>query len=201
MSRGVDPAESAATTVPLLSSLVAAGLMAGLLFSSAPASAQSPEPEPVFEDGQYPDLLDGTLSAEGDLEDDEAPRSAHFRFPTSLGPWLAFKEAVQESTGITFGGSYGVLWQNYQDSFLGEENSVGGKFAMNFSKDLLFRGMPNALTFDMAVEARHAIGTDQPPLWAGLAAGSATATAATWGEFDLGITQAYIRQNLLDGRI
>ncbi len=40
------------------------------------------------------------------------------------------------------------------------------------------------------------MGTDNPPLQAGVAAGSIMPTAATWGDFDLGITQAYIRQNL-----
>lgn len=173
-----------------------------LLLDASGAQAQEPEPEPAaYAAEKYPDRLDGTLSAEGDLEEDNATRVGHLRFPTTLGPWLRFKDAVNEVTGITFGGSYGILWQNYQESLLGEDNAVGGKFTMNFSKDLLFRGLPNALTFDMAVEARHPLGTDQPPLWSGFSAGSITATAATWGEFDLGITQAYLRQNLLDGRI
>lgn len=203
--------EKARTSMPAdttrrSAAVAAAVLLAGWMFTVFPAAAQTVEADP--DDAieaptaeQYPDRLDGTLSAEGDLEEDEAPRSAHFRFPTSLGPWLAFKAAVEEATGISFGGSYGVLWQNYQESVLGEDNAVGGKFTMNFSREMLFRGTPDALIFDMAVEARHPIGTDQPPLWAGLSAGSITATAATWGEFDLGITQAYIRQNLLDGRI
>ena len=182
---------------------LALALLGGtILFDVRAGFAQEAEPEPAaYAEERFPDRLDGTLSAEGDLEEDNAPRASHFRFPTSLGPWLQFKEAVHDVTGITFGGSYGVLWQNYQESLLGEDNAVGGKFTMNFSKDLLFRGLPNALTFDMAVEARHPLGTDQPPLWAGFSAGSITATAATWGEFDLGITQAYLRQNLLDGRI
>jgi len=181
---------------------VALAILCFCIWSGSEAMAQAPEPEPAaYAEEKYPDRLDGTLSAEGDLEADEAPKTGHFRFPTSLRPWLEFKDAVNNATGITFGGSYGILWQNYQESLMGEENAVGGKFTMNFSKDLLFRGLPNALTFDMAVEARHPLGTDQPPLWAGFSAGSITATAATWGEFDLGITQAYLRQNLLDGRI
>jgi len=196
----MDAARTRTASVAFLAGLVVA--FSPLVGSPASAQVAEPEPEPAaYAEEAYPDRQDGTLSAEGDLEEDNAPRASHFRFPTSLGPWLQFKEAVNDVTGITFGGSYGVLWQNYQESLLGEENAVGGKFTMNFSKDLLFRGLPNALTFDMAVEARHPIGTDQPPLWAGLSAGSITATAATWGEFDLGITQAYIRQNLLDGRI
>jgi porin len=38
-------------------------------------------------------------------------------------------------------------------------------------------------------------------LWAGIGAGSIIPTAATWGEFDLGITQAYIRQSLLQNSV
>ena len=206
MRRGHEAARTLACIVGGRRSVAVAGaaLLGGWVYAALPAEAQTVEADddaivaPTEE--AYPDRLDGTLSAEGDLEEDEAPRIAHFRFPTSLGPWLAFKEAVQGATGINFGGSYGVLWQNYQESLSGEENAVGGKFTMNFSKDLLFRETPNALIFDMAVEARHPIGTNEPPLWAGLQAGSITATAATWGEFDLGITQAYIRQNLDDNR-
>ena len=182
----------------------ALALGAAILAFALPALAQEAEPEPepaAYADEKYPDRLDGTLSAEGDLEADNNPVGGHFRLPTTLAPWLRFKEAVNEATGITFGGSYGVLWQNYQNGLSDDDNAVGGKFTMNFSRDMLFRELPSALTFDMAVEARHPIGTDQPPLWAGFSAGSITATAATWGEFDLGITQAYIRQNLLDGRI
>jgi porin len=167
----------------------------------AQTAAPPVEEAPASESEAYPDLQLGTLSAEGELDADEAPKVTPFRFPTLLGPWMEFKETIRQATGISFGGSYGVLWQNYEESFLGEDNSVGGKFAFNFSKDILFSGAPNALVFDMAVEARHPLGTDQPPLWAGLSAGSITATAATWGEFDLGITQAYIRQDLFDGRV
>ena len=39
-----------------------------------------------------------------------------------------------------------------------------------------------------------------PPLQAGIGAGSIVPTAATYGQFDLGITQAYIRQNLDNNR-
>src|SRR5579871_6194912 len=36
----------------------------------------------------YPDLLDGTLSAGGDLLDDETPQRGFFRAPTMLDPWF-----------------------------------------------------------------------------------------------------------------
>ncbi len=53
---------------------------------------------------------------------------------------------------------------------------------------------------DVVVEDRGPIGTDNPPLQAGILAGSIVPTAATWGDFNLGITQLYIRQNLFDNR-
>ncbi|MDT1064635.1 carbohydrate porin [Paracoccus sp. CPCC 101403] len=148
----------------------------------------------------YPDLLDGTLSAGGDLADDAIPKRGFFRFETNLGPWFQFKKNLQEEYGLTIGGSYGILWQNYSSTLGGEENSAGHKFTLNISADILNRGAPDALTFDMAIEDRRQLGSDLSPLWAGFQTGSATATAATWGDFDLGITQAYIRQNLMGGR-
>lgn len=50
------------------------------------------------------------------------------------------------------------------------------------------------------IEARRPLGTDDPPLQAGIRAGSVVPTAATWGEFDLGFTQFYLRHNLFDNR-
>ena len=170
-----------------------------MFLASADLSAQTVSADQEF-DEKYPDLLDGTLSASGELEEEETPGSGLFRFPTLLDPWFTYKAMLRDRYGFSIGGSYGVLWQNYSESLIGEENAVGGKFTLNTSLDLLNRGMPNALTFDMAVEDRRPLGTDQPPLIGGLQAGSLTATAATWGEFDLGITQAYIRQNLFDNR-
>ena len=173
---------------------IASGAAAG------PVSSQNIQAASSEESSQYPDLLDGTLSVEGDLEADAIPKASWFRFPTTLTPWLDFKQNLQQNYGVTIGGSYGVLWQNYSQSFVGEENAVGSKFTLNIAAQILNRGQPDALSFDMAIEDRRPLGTEEPPLWAGLQAGSITATAATWGEFDLGITQAYLRQNLFDGR-
>ena len=52
----------------------------------------------------------------------------------------------------------------------------------------------------MAVEDRRPFGNDLAPLHAGLSTGSMVPTAATYGQFDLGISQAYIRQNLFDNQ-
>ena len=112
----------------------------------------------------FPDLLDGTLSAGGDLDEDERPQSGFFRRPTAMDPWFAWKTQFRQDYGLNIGGSMTVLWQNYSSSRIGEYNAVGGKFTLNLSYDLLNRGNPNALSFDM------------------------------------GITQAFIRQNLDDNR-
>ncbi|KXU82545.1 hypothetical protein CI15_34055 [Paraburkholderia monticola] len=148
----------------------------------------------------YPDLLDGTLSAGGDLLDDETPQRGFFRAPTMLDPWFAWKRELREKYGFSFGGSWMVLWQNYSSSPIDQFNAVGSKLTLNFSYDLLNRNQPNALAIDMAVEDRRALGTNLPPLQAGLGAGSAVPTAATYGQFDMGITQLYVRQNLFENR-
>jgi porin len=161
-----------------------------------PDCASLPPAAPVSADSKPPDILDGTLSAGGGLQDDEAPRTSFFRRPTSLDRWFAWKRQLQENHGLNFGGSWGVLWQNYTNSAIAQPNSVGSKFTFNWSYDLFNRRKPSAFSFDMAIEDRRPLGTELPPLQAGIGAGSIVPTAATWGMFDLGITQAYIRQNL-----
>ena len=149
----------------------------------------------------HPDLLDGSLSVGGDLAEDNAAHSSFFRRPTSLEPWFAWKNTLREDHGLTIGGSWGLLWQNYSSSLIDQNNAVGSKFTFNLSYALTNRGAPDALTFDMAIEDRRAVGTDLPPLQAGFGAGSIIPTAATWGQFDLGITQAYLRQSLLGNSV
>lgn len=149
----------------------------------------------------YPILLDGTLSGQGDLEQDAALHSGRFRLPGIMEPWESFKTDIRDRTGIVFGGSWGVLYQNYSDVPAGAaSDSVGQKFTLNLSKQIYRAGTPDAMTLDVVVEDRGPMGTDLPPLQAGLATGSIVPTAATWGDFNLGITQAYIRQNLAGNR-
>jgi carbohydrate-selective porin OprB len=180
-------------------------LAAAALATGTAAQGQTYETPSDPDEGQYPLLLDGTLSADGDLKEDNAPHSGLFRFPSLMDPWDGFKAKVHERTGITFGGSWGVLYQNYSEvpSFNpnAQRDAVGQKFTLNFSRDMLRRGTPEALAFDLVIEDRGPMGTDQPPLQAGIAAGSIVPTAATWGDFDLGITQAYIRQNLWGNKV
>lgn len=176
---------------------VAAGLAA---IAAGPALAQEARASP---DGNpdYPTLLDGTLGGQGDLEEDEALHSGWLRFPGIMDPWDNFKADVQAKTGINFGGSWGVLYQNYSDVPPGaQRDSVGQKFTLNFSREMYRAGTPDALSLDVVVEDRGPMGTDLAPLQAGLATGSIVPTAATWGDFDLGITQAYIRQNFFENR-
>ncbi|MEY2884627.1 MAG: hypothetical protein RL490_2351, partial [Pseudomonadota bacterium] len=143
---------------------------------AAPVLAQAaPDTKPVArdaasellepEDGteQFPQLLMGTLGVEGDLIEDRAPRTTVSNATPALSPWMTWKAGVQARTGITFGGSYGVLWQSFSNSRFGEDNSVGHKFTLNLSKALLNAGKPNALTFDIALEDRRPLGTDLPP--------------------------------------
>jgi porin len=141
-----------------------------------------------------PDLLDGTLSALGDLEEDDSPHTSRFR--TALENWFAWKQKLQKEHGFSFSVSWGVLWQNYTNSRIAQPNAVGSKVTINLAYDLFRHNKPNAFSVDMAVEDRRALGTAQPPLQAGIGAGSIVPTAATWGQFDIGITQLYVRQSL-----
>jgi carbohydrate-selective porin OprB len=185
--------------------LLRAALLGSIAFA-LPASAQEAPvgpPAPVLTDADQglPDLLAGTLSVQGDLEDDETPRTTITNAQPALPPWFAFKRRFEERTGINFGGSYGVLVQSYSNTLTGEDVAFGHKFTFNASAALLNRGKPNALTFDIAIEDRRPLGTDFAPLQAGILAGSGVPTAATWGDFSLGITQAYIRQTVAGGKL
>ena len=172
---------------------------AGQAQASEPPVTDHDVLDTLFENGDHPDLLDGTLSVEGDMIDDALSRS-RFQRQLLLGPWFAFKKNLEEQTGLRIGGSYGVLWQNYSTSLIGVDDAVGSKFTLNLSYDVLNRGRPDALTFDMAVEDRRPLGTPLAPLQAGLATGSAVPTVGTWGDFSIGVTQAYFRQSLFDNR-
>ncbi len=163
----------------------------------APQSTATPtaSPSPDAEENAKPDLLDGSLSAKGELEEDEATAEQ-----SPLPPLAAAKQRFQERSGITFGGSFGVLWQGYSSTIVGQGQANGGKFAFDLNAPIANQGKPNNLTFDMAVEARGPLGTDFAPLQSGILAGSGVPTAATWGNFDIGITQAYLRQSLAGNR-
>jgi porin len=160
-----------------------------------PDDAPAPDPEAL-----YPELLENTLSVEGDIADTDAPRASWLRRDSSLDSWFAWKQRLQQRSGFTFGGSWGLLYQHYSSALRGDRDAIGSKFTLNLSQDILNRGKPNALSFDMAIEDRRPLFTDQPPLQAGILAGSGIPTAATWGRFDLGVTQAYIRQNFGNNR-
>ena len=151
-------------------------------------------------ESNHPSLLDNTMSANGDLLEGDLPQSGHLRLPTMMDPWFAWKRAFQQDTGLSIGGSYQLLGQNYSSSLINQNKAVGSKLTINFSYALLNAGRPDALAFDMAVEDRRPFGNDLAPLHAGLSTGSMVPTAATYGEFDLGISQAYIRQNLFDNQ-
>jgi porin len=145
-----------------------------------------------------PDLLDGTLSGLGDQEEDDSPKSSWFRFPTPLQPWLDFKQQLLQNYELMIGGSEGILGQDYSSSLTNDHNSVGQKFTLNLGQQLLWQGTPQALWIEAVIEDRGPVGTEFAPLQAGLRTGSSTATAPTYGDFALGVTQLYLRQSLFD---
>ena len=192
-------------------SLRLAGVCAlGLGFAPALAFAQYAPPPPeqpkVIDLGSMtdppPDLLDGTLSGLGDELDNENTEengSSWLRFASPMQPWLDFKQNVLlQQYGLMIGGSEGNPRAGYSNSLTNDHGAVGQKFTLNAAQQLLWKGTPEALWIDMVVEDRGPVGTEFAPLQAGLRTGSSTATAPTWGEFNLGVTQLYLRQNLFD---
>ena len=205
--------------MPIIAALLrpTAGLIlaaATPLAAQVPLPADPPDVPASADDGDgllHPDLLETTLSVEGDLADDTTPRSTSLApsAAPALQPWFAWKQRFEERTGINFGGSYGILYQHYTNSRVlplpgggtleTPSDAVSHKFTLNASVALANRGAPNALSFDIAIEDRRPF-TDFAPLQAGVLAGSGLPTAATWGDFDIGITQAYIRQTVAGGK-
>lgn len=168
----------------------AAALASLLAFTSLPTTAAA----------EYPDLQHGTMGVVGDLKDDAAAHDSFLRRPSMLQPWFEWKSNLRREQGFSIGGGWGVLWQKYSDSNINQSSSVGSKFGLNLSYDLINRNRPDALSFDMAIEDRRPLGFGLAPLQASLGTGSIVPTAATWGDFSLGITQAYVRQSLDDNR-
>jgi porin len=138
-----------------------------LAFSQSAGGSSKNAAQGGSDAGAHPDLLDGSLSGKGDLEADQA-ELAGLRPDTVLKPWLAFKKQLQENYGLAMAGSYGVLWQNYSSSLIGQDNSVGGKFTLNAGYALLNRGTANTMWLETVIEDRRPIGTDLAPLQAGL---------------------------------
>lgn len=159
-----------------------------------PATSQQ---QPNAQETQYPpNLLDGSLSALGDLEDDYSETTSRLR--SGLESWFAWKRRLAEEHGFGFSASWGVLWQNYTNSRIAQPNAVGSKVTINLFYDLFKHNEPDAFSVDMAVEDRRPLGTDRPPLQGGIGAGSLLPTAASWGQFDIGVTQLYVRQSLFE---
>jgi len=184
-------------------------LLASMTAMAAPpvagtATDAAPIVEPtlaeIADNEPYPDLLDTSMTVEGDLQEDTAVATGRFRRSSALDDWFAWKNRFRERTGLTMGGSWMVLGQNYSSSLIDEHNSVGSKLTLNFAYALFNRSQANAMSLEVAVEDRRPLGTELAPLHAGLGTGSIVPTAATYGDFSMGVTQAYIRQNLANNR-
>lgn len=184
----------------LLAMLCGVGVPAVAAAAEQAADSSEKSLADVASEHPYLDLLSPSMTVAGDLATDTEEATGRFRMPTALDNWFAWKNDFRDRTGLTMGGSWMMLWQNYSSSRIDEHDSVGSKVTLNFAYALLNRGEANALSLEMAVEDRRPVGTDLAPLHAGLATGSIVPTAATYGEFDLGVTQFYLRQSLADNR-
>jgi porin len=176
-----------------------AALAADGIAPIAPGASDSLVILPSYNPDTPPDLLDGTLSGIGDEEENDEQKRGFLRFPDPLQPWLEFKQNVlQQDYGFSIGGSEGILGQDFSNSLTNNHYAVGQKFTLNVGQQILFRGTPDVMTIEAVIEDRGPVGTEFAPLQGGLRTGSSTATASTWGDFNLGVTQLYVRQDLLN---
>jgi hypothetical protein len=108
------------------------GLLAAPVLAQTASEPKAPDAKPVASEAAsellepeagtepFPQLLMGTMGVEGDLIEDRTPRTTVTNAAPALSPWMTWKAGVQARTGITFGGSYGVLWQSFSNSRFGE---------------------------------------------------------------------------------
>ncbi|MGI9536001.1 MAG: carbohydrate porin [Desulfocapsaceae bacterium] len=147
-----------------------------------------------------PNLMGGSLSAHNQILVDDRPKRGFFRYPTPQEPWDNWKRELKGNTGVGIGGSYGLLYQGYSDNPRDIDEAFSHKFTFNLSADLIGRGTDSAGSLNIALEDRRKLGTDLPPLFAGVAAGSIIPTTGTWSDFGFGLTQLYWQQNLFQNR-
>ena len=89
-------------------------LLLAFAFAAQPLLAQQaalPVVTATEDEATLPDLLDGTLSVQGDLEEDSTPQTTITNAQPSLPPWFAFKQRFEQRTVSvvrTFGADRGV---------------------------------------------------------------------------------------------
>ena len=147
----------------------------------------------------------GPSSVEGELEEEaairkQAPKAPGTPFKSRLfAPWFAFKEQLNERTGLQVGFDYTAFGQHVSSS-PGERNAAGGIFRAFGTWTLLDRGTSSG-AFIYKFENRHRLGTDISPLTLGFEAGSAVPTGVPFSDFEWGVTNLYWRQSFRSGRL
>lgn len=110
----------------------------------------------------------GPSSVEGELEEEavirkQAPQAPGTPLKSRLfAPWFAFKEQLNERTGLQVGFDYTAFGQHVSSS-PGARNAAGGIFRAFGTWTLLDRGTSSG-AFIYKFENRHRLGTDISPL-------------------------------------
>ena len=147
-------------------------------------------------------LRRGPASPEVRIQESEANEQAagFLRRETMLGPWFDYKRKLRDEKGIGFGGGATLLYQNYSDSLVDENDALGSKIDLNGVYELFRRGTDEVGTFNISLESRNRVLTDLSPAEAGAASGALNPTAVTYSNDELGIKQFFWQQNLFDNR-
>ncbi len=163
----------------------------------ASAFAQSSAPDSSGFQG--PSSVEGELGEEAAIRK-QAPKAPGTPFKSRLfAPWFAFKEQLNERTGLQVGFDYTAFGQHVSSS-PGGRNAAGGIFRAFGTWALLDRGTSSG-AFIYKFENRHRLGTEISPLALGFEAGSAVPTGVPFSDFDWGVTNLYWRQSFRSGRL
>ena len=179
---------------PQVAALMAAVITTGTL---VPASAQD---DPVAGTGfQGPSSVEGELSEDASIRQSSTPEALGTPVESRLfAPWFAFKDRLNEATGLQAGFDYTAFIQHDSDA-PGEDQAAGGIFRAFGTWTLFNReGTSGALIYKF--ENRHRLGTELSPIAFGFASGSAVPTGVPFSDFNWGVTNLYWRQSFRNGR-
>ncbi|MCW2308004.1 carbohydrate porin [Rhodobium gokarnense] len=138
-----------------------------------------------------PESADSLLTDSGEEKQDLLDRNV-------LQEWEAWKAAVTEKTGLSFGADYTIVGFGANTS-LGDRTAVSGIARIYGSWALFNRGAANTGSIEFKGENRHSF-TDTPPQLLGLAAGYVGVTQPVFSDQRFRTTTLYWKQRFLEDR-
>jgi len=173
-------------------------------------SAWSQEPSPGAGDDRQDQAgyqavpsFGGPSSVGAQLKVDSARGPTPYRFEPltrALEPYYAFKDRLNESHGLAFGGDYSTLYQAASDS-PGEDDGAAGVLRVYGTWVLTGRGAGNSGSLTVKFENRHDLGTDITPKQLAGELDYAGLTAVTYSDAGWRLDNLYWHQSLLGNRL